>query len=144
MAGLPSASDIIARLDLKPHPEGGHYRETFRDDHLDDRGRSLSTAIYFLLARGECSRWHRIDAVEIWHHYAGAALILQIADDGGKRSIILGGDLAAGQVPQAIVPARAWQAAESAGDWTLVGCTVAPGFDFANFELAPKGWAPPG
>jgi uncharacterized protein len=82
--------------------------------------------------------------VEIWHYYAGAALILQIADDGGKRSIILGPDLAAGQVPQVIVPAHAWQAAESAGDWTLAGCTVAPGFDFASFELAPKGWAPPG
>ncbi|HVX74678.1 MAG TPA: cupin domain-containing protein [Bradyrhizobium sp.] len=137
-----SAADIIARLGLQPHPEGGHYRETFRDKRVDDGGRSVTTAIYFLLARGERSHWHRIDAVEIWHHYAGSALILQIADDGGQRSVRLGSDLAAGERPQAIVPAQAWQAAETAGDWTLVGCTVAPGFDFATFELAPKDWTP--
>ena len=141
-AQRPSASDIIASLDLKPHPEGGHYRETFRDADVDADGRSRSTAIYFLLARGERSHWHRIDAVEVWHYYAGDALTLRIADHDGTRSITLGSDLAAGQVPQAIVPAYAWQAAESAGDWTLVGCTVAPGFDFATFELAPKHWAP--
>jgi uncharacterized protein len=137
-----SAADIIARLDLKPHPEGGHYRETFRDAHIDANGRSHSTAIYFLLAHGERSHWHRIDAVEAWHYYAGSALILQIADDSGRRSIRLGANLAAGEQPQAIVPPQAWQAAESTGDWTLVGCTVAPGFDFAKFELAPKGWQP--
>ena len=142
MAQPPSAADIIAKLELKPHPEGGHYRETFRDAWLDDQGRARSTAIYFLLARGERSHWHRIDAVEIWHYYAGHALTLQIADQNGKRGVRLGPDLAAGEVPQAIVPALAWQAAESAGDWTLVGCTVAPGFDFAKFELAPKRWAP--
>jgi predicted cupin superfamily sugar epimerase len=141
MAARPSAADIVARLDLKPHPEGGHYRETFRDVSLDESGRARSTAIFFLLARGERSHWHRIDAVEIWHYYAGDALSLQIAEDGGRRSIRLGSDLDAGEVPQAIVPAHAWQAAESTGDWTLVGCTVAPGFDFAAFELAPKGWA---
>ena len=143
MAEAPAAADIIARLALQPHPEGGHYRETFRDPRTDGDGRSLSTAIHFLLARGERSHWHRIDAVEIWHYYAGQALTLQIADDGGQRSIRLGPDLANGEVPQAIVPAQAWQAAESSGDWTLVGCTVAPGFDFATFELAPKGWTPP-
>ena len=137
-----TAADIIARLGLKPHPEGGHYRETFRDTRCDANGRASSTAIYFLLARGERSHWHRIDAVEVWHYYAGSALILQIADDGGKRSVKLGPDLAADERPQAIVPAQAWQAAESTGDWTLVGCTVAPGFDFATFELAPKGWTP--
>jgi uncharacterized protein len=142
MGEVPTAADIIARLDLKPHPEGGHYRETFRDGRLDARGRSLSTAIYFLLARGERAHWHRIDAVEIWHYYAGSALNLQIADDRDKRSVRLGPDLAAGDVPQAVVPAHAWQAAESTGDWTLMGCTVAPGFDFAKFELAPKGWEP--
>lgn len=136
------ASDIIARLDLKPHPEGGHYRETFRDSKLDADGRAHSTAIYFLLARGERSHWHRIDAGEIWHYYAGDALILQIADEIGKRSVTIGPALAAGELPQAIVPAHAWQAAESTGDWTLVGCTVAPGFDFAKFELAPRGWEP--
>jgi uncharacterized protein len=142
MAFPPQASDIIARLELKPHPEGGHYRETFRDSRSDADGRSRSTAIYFLLARGERSHWHRIDAVEIWHYYAGHALTLQIADDTGLRSIRLGSNLAAGEVPQAVVPPRAWQAAESNGDWTLVGCTVAPGFDFATFELAPKDWMP--
>jgi uncharacterized protein len=144
MAELSTAQDIIARLDLKPHPEGGHYRETFRDTRLEGGRRARSTAIYFLLARGERSHWHRIDAVEIWHHYAGHALTLEIADAGGRRSIRLGPDLACGETPQAIVPAHAWQAAESSGDWTLVGCTVAPGFDFTAFELAPKGWAPAG
>lgn len=142
MAPLPSAADIIARLDLKPHPEGGHYRETFRDTRVGAGGRAFSTAIYFLLARGERSHWHRIDAVETWHYYAGSALTLRIADESGQYSIRLGADLAAGEVPQAIVPPHAWQAAETTGDWTLVGCTVAPGFDFAKFELAPTGWAP--
>jgi len=142
MVKRPSASDVIASLDLKPHPEGGHYRETFRDPAVDAVGRSRSTAIYFLLERGERSHWHRIDAVEVWHYYAGDALTLRIADHGGTRSITLGPQIAAGQAPQAVVPAYAWQAAESVGDWTLVGCTVAPGFDFATFELAPKHWAP--
>jgi len=138
----PTAADVIARLELKPHPEGGHFRETFRDARLDADGRGVSTAIYFLLARGERSHWHRIDAVEIWHFYAGSPLTLQISDGGSARTIRLGPDLAAGEVPQAIVPANAWQAAESCGDWTLTGCTVAPGFDFAAFELAPPGWRP--
>jgi predicted cupin superfamily sugar epimerase len=137
----PTAADIIARLELKPHPEGGHFRETFRDPRLDTNGCSVSTAIYFLLARGERSHWHRIDAAEIWHYYAGSPLTLKIADGDGRRVVTLGPDFA-GQVPQAIVPAQAWQAAESIGDWTLVGCTVAPGFDFEKFELAPDGWAP--
>ncbi len=136
MVEMPTAADIIARLGLKPHPEGGHYRETFRDTRVDAGGRSVSTAIYFLLARGERSHWHRIDAAEVWHYYAGSALNLQIADDVAQHSIRLGPDLIAGEVPQATVPAQAWQAAESTGDWTLVGCTVAPGFDFAKFELA--------
>jgi uncharacterized protein len=139
---MESAAEIIARLGLKPHPEGGHYRETFRDAGVDAGGRSRSTAIYFLLARHERSHWHRIDAVEVWHYYAGSTLVLEIADGDGRRSIRLGADISAGEVPQAVVPAQAWQAAESSGDWTLVGCTVAPGFDFATFELAPKGWTP--
>ncbi|HXO70253.1 MAG TPA: cupin domain-containing protein [Bradyrhizobium sp.] len=142
MVRAPTAADIIARLELKPHPEGGHFRETFRDTRLDANGRSVSTAIYFLLARGERSHWHRIDAVEVWHYYAGSPLTLLIADDGGHHRVTLGPNLAAGEVPQAVVPARVWQAAESNGDWTLVGCTVAPGFDFTKFELAPKGWTP--
>jgi predicted cupin superfamily sugar epimerase len=139
---VPTAGDIIARLGLTPHPEGGHYRETFRDARCDANGRARSTAIYFLLARGERSHWHRIDAVEVWHYYAGSALSLQIADNSGARIVRLGPDLAGGEVPQATVPPQAWQAAESSGDWTLVGCTVAPGFEFATFEMAPQGWAP--
>jgi uncharacterized protein len=138
-----TAAEIIARLDLKPHPEGGHYRETFRDPRGDAEGRAFSTAIYFLLARGERSHWHRVDAVETWHYYAGSALTLRIADDSGAREVALGPDLAAGEQPQAVVPAHAWQAAESTGNWTLVGCTVAPGFEFAKFEMAPKDWEPP-
>jgi uncharacterized protein len=139
----PTAADIIARLELKPHPEGGHYRETFRDSRVDASGRALSTAIYFLLARDERSHWHRVDAVEVWHYCAGSALTLHIAHDGGAlHTVTLGPDLAAGERPQAIVPAQAWQAAESTGDWTLLGCTVAPGFEFAGFELAVPGWSP--
>jgi len=138
-----SAAEIIARLELQPHPEGGHYRETFRDASRDGSGRAHSTAIYFLLARGERSHWHRVDAVEMWHFYAGAPLTLQIAHDGhAPHAVTLGPDVINGERPQAIVPADAWQAAESTGDWTLVGCTVAPGFEFATFELAPKGWQP--
>jgi predicted cupin superfamily sugar epimerase len=143
MASL-SAADVIRLLDLRPHPEGGHYRETFRDPRQSPDGRAFSTAIYFLLAAGERSHWHRIDSVEIWHWHAGAALALQIAGTHGTATMRLGADLAAGERPQAVVPAGAWQAAESLGAWTLVGCTVAPGFDFSGFELAPKDWAPPG
>jgi len=139
---MPTAAEIIATLELQPHPEGGHYRETFRDARTDAHGRAASTAIYFLLAAGERSHWPRVDAVEIWHYHAGAPLTLEIADENGQRAITLGADLAAGQQPQCIVPPHAWQAASTTGDWTLVGCTVAPGFDFATFELAPKGWKP--
>ncbi|MBZ0147770.1 MAG: cupin domain-containing protein [Pseudorhodoplanes sp.] len=138
----PTATDIIRMLELKPHPEGGHYRETFRDPRVDASGRAASTAIYFLLARGERSHWHRVDAVEIWHWHAGAPLTLRVAGGGTNRDITLGPDLAAGQVPQGIVPAGHWQAAQTRGDWTLVGCTVSPGFEFAGCELAPRGWEP--
>jgi hypothetical protein len=137
-----TADDVIRLLDLKPHPEGGHFRETFRDARQVDGARAASTAIYFLLARGERSHWHRVDAAEIWHWHAGAPLDLEIAEEGRRQRIRLGSDLAAGERPQAIVPAHAWQAAQSLGDWTLVGCTVAPGFEFAKFELAPKGREP--
>lgn len=133
-----TADDIIRTLDLQPHPEGGHYRETFRDPRTVD-GRSVGTAIYFLLKAGERSHWHRVDATEIWHFHAGAPLELSIE---GQAPVILGPDLAAGERPQGIVPTGAWQAAESLGEWTLVGCTVSPGFDFAGFELAPPGWSP--
>ena len=135
-----TAQDVIRLLDLKPHPEGGHFCETFRDAGV---GRAASTAIYYLLQRGERSHWHRIDAAEVWHWYAGAPLALQITAEPGRIArITLGSDLAAAQRPQAIVPAQAWQAAQTHGDWTLCGCTVAPGFDFAGFELAPRGWEP--
>jgi len=137
-----AAAEMIRLLDLKPHPEGGHYRQTFRDSKTVDGARSVSTAIYFLLARGERSHWHRVDAVEIWHWHAGAPLELEIATPERRERIVLGNDLAAGERPQGIVPARAWQAARSLGDWTLVGCTVAPGFEFATFELAPPSWEP--
>ena len=137
-----SAADLIRKLDLKPHRDGGHFRETFRDARMEN-GRARSTAIYFLLARGERSHWHRIDAVEMWHHYAGAPLVLEMAEDGGPvRRMKLGADVAMGERPQGMVPAGHWQAAESLGEWTLVGCTVAPGFDFEKFEVAPRGWTP--
>ncbi len=138
-----TAADIIRMLDLTPHPEGGHFRETFRDP-VTVNGRAASTAIYFLLKRGERSHWHRVDAAEAWHFHAGAPLTLSIHDNGATRDVILGSDLAAGQRPQAVVPAQAWQAAESLGDWTLVGCTVSPGFQFDNFELAPPDFTPGG
>ena len=134
---------MIRLLDLKPHPEGGHFRETFRDARYVGGGRAASTAIYFLLASGERSHWHRVDAAEVWHWYAGASLTLEIAPAvGARETLTLGNDLAAGERPQGVVPAHAWQAARSLGEWTLVGCTVAPGFDFAKFELAPQGWKP--
>ena len=141
MTGL-AAADVIRLLGLMPHPEGGHFRETFRDQSSDG-GRAASTAIYFLLAAGEVSRWHRVDAVEVWHWHAGAPLELAIAAPSDTPSRIhLGSDLGAGERPQAVVPAGHWQSAQSLGAWTLVGCTVAPGFDFAGFDLAPLGFEP--
>jgi len=141
----PAAEEIIARLGLMPHPEGGHYVETFRDS--EDGGRGHSTAIYFLLRSGESSAWHRVrDAAEVWHHYAGAPLALDMAAPGGTGavSLVLGTDLAAGERPQHVVPAGWWQSARSLGAWTLAGCTVAPGFDFSAFEMAAPGWQPAG
>lgn len=141
---MEDADAIIRRLELQPHPEGGHYRETFR--HVPaEGGRGAMTAIYFLLREGEASRWHRVDAAEIWHWYAGAALDLSIAAAGGPATTqVLGPDLAAGALPQIVVPPGAWQAARSRGVWTLVGCTVGPAFEFAGFELAPANWSPGG
>jgi hypothetical protein len=133
---------VIRRLALKPHPEGGHYRETFRDAPADG-SRGAMTAIYYLLAAGEESAWHKVDATEIWHYYAGARLSLSISEDGrSTRVVTMGGDIVVGQQPQAIVPANAWQSARSLGAWTLVGCTVGPAFAFAGFTMAPKGWEP--
>ena len=140
---MPDARTVIRLLDLKPHPEGGHYRETFRDPAADSAGRSVGTAIYYLLEAGEVSEWHRVDAAEIWHYYAGAPLVLTVSPNGHDASAQhLGPELAAGQRPQLVVPAGHWQSATSLGAWTLVGCTVAPGFEFAGFELAPPDWRP--
>ena len=138
---MPTAADIIAALSLQPHPEGGYFRETFRDPCKVD-GRSVSTAIYYLLARGQRSHWHRVDAAELWHWHAGAPLALSVHGNDGTIVHRLGMDLTAGERPQAIVEAHQWQSAESLGDWTLVGCTVAPAFEFSRFEMAPKGWQP--
>lgn len=136
------AADIIRMLGLKPHPEGGHYAETWRDAPADG-SRGSGTAIYYLLQVDEVSAWHRIDATEIWHWYAGAPLALTISPNGhDAHAVHLGPDLASGQRPQATVPPHAWQTAESLGRWTLVGCTVSPSFRFDGFELAPRDWRP--
>lgn len=139
-----TAAEVIAVLGMKRHPEGGWYVETFRDANGGTRGHS--TAIYFLLERGDRSHWHRVrDAAEVWHFHAGAPLLLSLWEEGATmvETVRLGIDLAAGERPQGVVPANWWQAAETTGEWTLVGCTVAPGFDFSSFELAPAGWSPP-
>lgn len=132
--------ELVRLLDLKPHPEGGFFRETFRDPRTVD-GRAASTAIYYLLGVGDVSEWHRVDAAEVWHFYAGAPLVITVSENGHDASAHhLGPDLARGQRPQFAVPPGWWQTAASLGAWTLVGCTVAPGFDFSGFELAPPGW----
>jgi predicted cupin superfamily sugar epimerase len=142
MRDLPDAGAIIRALGLQAHPEGGWYAESWRDPGIDG-GRGSGTAIYYLLKAGERSAWHRIDATEIWHFYAGAPLKLSLADDKRiTQRVILGPDVMSGHHPQAIVPPHGWQSAESIGPWTLAGCTVSPAFDFAGFELAPAGWKP--
>jgi uncharacterized protein len=142
ISGDMSASEIIRILGMSAHPEGGHYVETFRDPD-GPRGRGHATMIYFLLQVGEVSAWHRVDASEFWFWHAGGPLALSISEDGlAARAVHLGPDLRAGQSPQAVVPAGAWQAAESLGAWTLVSCVVAPGFVFDTFELAPADWFP--
>jgi uncharacterized protein len=136
------ARRLIDEFGLEPHPEGGWYRQTFADEATD--GTLRSTAIYYLLNAGERSRWHRVlHASEVWHHYAGDALRIRISPDG--RSVIehlLGVAVDRGERPQVVVPTGEWQSAEPTGSWTLVGCTVAPGFRFDQFELAPPGWDP--
>ncbi|QFS82483.1 hypothetical protein FIU97_06655 [Roseivivax sp. THAF40] len=131
--------EIIDLLALETHPEGGYYRQTWQGTETP---RASGTAIYFLLKAGAGSHWHRVDATEIWHYYAGAPLSLRLAatDAGPVTDITLGPDLTTGARPQVIVPERHWQAARSLGDWTLVGCTVSPGFRFEGFELAPPGF----
>jgi uncharacterized protein len=139
---MDDPKSIIKALDMQPHPEGGWYTETFRDTHGGARGNS--TAIYYLLEAGERSHWHRVkDAAETWHYYAGAPLALSCSDDGETvKTTVLGIDLANGQRPQAVISANSWQSAKSLGAFTLVGCTVAPGFTFEQFEMAAPGWAP--
>lgn len=139
-----TADEIIAHLKLEPHPEGGFFRETFRDASLPHGGnRAVSTAIYFLLRENEISRWHKVDAAEVWHFYAGAPLELGIcATDGRTSRHILGSDLNNGHRPQCVVPADHWQQARCLGGYSLVGCTVAPGFEFSSFELAPPDFEP--
>jgi predicted cupin superfamily sugar epimerase len=132
-----TAAELIEALGLQPHPEGGHYIETWQGMPGADR-RAVATAIYFLLAEGERSHWHRVDAAEMWLYHAGASLELAVGD----TVVLLGPDVLAGEQPQAVVPPRVWQAAVSTGDWTLVSCVVAPGFQFDGFELAPPGWSP--
>ena len=132
-----TAESIIEALGLQPHPEGGHFRELHRET-APDGGRGAITSILFLLRAGEVSAWHRVDATEIWYFHAGAPLRLRV----GSGESILGRDPTQGQMPQAVVPAHAWQSAESLGDWTLVGCAVAPAFVFDGFEMAPPGWSP--
>jgi len=136
------ADAVIAALALAQHPEGGWYRETWRDRPADG-SRGAGTAILFLLKGEEVSRWHRVDATELWHWYGGAPLMLTVSADGhGAEALALGPDLGAGQMPQRIVPAGWWQTAASLGRWTLVGCTVSPAFRFEGFELAPPDWRP--
>lgn len=136
---MKTADEVIARLGLAPHPEGGFYRQTWQ---ADGEGRAAGTSIYFLLKSGAPSHWHWIDSTEIWHFYAGAPLILSLSksDTGPATDHVLGTDLAAGELPQLIVPETHWQAARTTGDYTLVGCTVSPGFEFENFHLAPAGF----
>lgn len=138
----PTAAALIERLRLRPHPEGGHYVETFRDTPADG-SRGALTCIHFLLQAGEVSAWHRIDATEVWHFAAGAPLVLTLSSDGREAAAHrLGPDVLAGQQPHVVIPPRCWQTAESLGEWTLVTCTVAPAFRFEGFELAPPGWRP--
>ncbi|MEL6958302.1 MAG: cupin domain-containing protein [Pseudomonadota bacterium] len=134
------AQEIIEALDLSPHPEGGYYRQTWVDEESD--GRPTGTCIYFLLKRGAPSHWHRVDATEIWLYHAGAPLLLKRAAsaDNQREDLRLGPDILAGERPQGIVAKDHWQAVETLGDWTLVSCTVSPGFTFEGFTLAPPGF----
>jgi predicted cupin superfamily sugar epimerase len=141
---MDEARAIIEQLDLAPHPEGGWYREMWRAPAAGD-ARSAGTAILFLLEAGQRSHWHRVDADELWLWHAGSPLELQIGGEaGGVERLPLGNDVLAGQSPQLRVPAGRWQATEAPQGWGLVSCVVVPGFDFAGFELAAPGWAPPG
>ena len=137
-----NAADVIALLELRPHPEGGWFTETWRAAAPPGE-RSAGTAIYYLLDQGDRAHWHRLDVDEVWHHYAGGGLVLEVARvDGSTRRLVLGPRLHEGERPQAVVPAGAWQSAEPVDGWVLVGCTMAPGF--AGEDLAPPCWSPDG
>ena len=144
LTGDLGLQEIVRLLNLQRHPEGGWFVETFRDPETDATGRARSTQIYYLLGGDDVSAWHRVDAAETWHWYAGGPLVLTLSPPDGQGASVhhLGPDLRAGQRPQCVVPAHHWQAAESLGAWTLVGCTVAPGFQFEGFELADTDWRP--
>lgn len=143
LSGDLGAREIIRLLDLAPHPEGGHYGETFRSA-APDGARPAMSLIHYLLQADEVSAWHRVDADEAWLWQAGGPLVLNLSppDGEGAVALTLGPDLRAGQRLHAVVPAGHWQAAESLGAWTLVSCAVAPGFRFEGFELAPPDWRP--
>lgn len=148
LAHLPPATrreidEVVRSLGLAPHPEGGFYRETWRSEERRSDGRSLGTAIHFLLPEGVPNRWHRVDAVEIWHHYAGGPLELRVSEDGRTvRTVVLGDRTTKGEEPQVIIPAGGWQSARATAGWTLCGCTVVPAFEFRTFEMKPAGWEP--
>lgn len=140
------AKDLIERLKLQPHPEGGWYAETWRANATGGE-RAGSTAIHFLLEAGQSSHWHRVDAAEIWLWHAGDPLQLSLCatDAGPVKTVELGGDVLAGQKVQQVIPPHWWQAARPApgtAGYVLVSCVVAPGFEFAGFELAAQGWSP--
>lgn len=143
MTGTADWKAIVAKLGMQPHPEGGYYVETWRD-RPEGGGRGTVTQIYYLLPAGDCSAWHRVnDATEIWHHYAGGPLALTLSPNGhDAEAHHLGPDVLSGQKPHVVVPEGWWQTAESLGAWTLVGCTVAPAFEFSGFEMAPPDWRP--
>jgi uncharacterized protein len=142
MQGM-TAAEVVRLLELKPHPEGGYYRETWRDERKVEGGRAASTLIYYLLDTGDVSDWHRVDAAEVWHWYAGAPLVITVSSNShDAEAHHLGPDLRARQKPQFVVPQGWWQTATSLGAWTLVGCTVAPAFEFSGFEIAPPDWRP--
>lgn len=130
---MQTADQLITHLNLAPHPEGGWYRQTWQGPVV--QGRATGTAILFLLRTGERSHWHRVDADEIWLWHAGAPLILSMGDTHAT-DVVVGPDVLGGQIPQILVPTGHWQAARSTGDYTLVSCTVSPGFQFDGFELA--------
>ena len=151
MSGEDRVKALVAGLGLQPHPEGGWFKETFREQPADG-GRGAMTQIFYLLGAGQVSAWHRVtDATEVWHHYDGGPLLLSVTDPDGRGLVEhrMGPDVLAGERPHVVVPAGWWQSARPIGahpqsDWALCGCTVAPGFEFAGFEMAPEGWAPKG